>query len=333
MSKPQILENFAEDVQAHSALHAWRCVEPDYREPAGIDVLQRRRFSAIYRIRGVRFDGGNVIAKRCRVQTARLESLIYQKFFPLMRLPALRYYGILEEFGGDFCWLFLEDAAGTFYSPASPELRVLAGRWLAEAHLVAPPAGLTECLPRRDLDHYLGLLRHCRDLLLHHLRSALPFEYSTVLRKITEHLDALEQLWNAIEKICALMPPTLVHGDFVIKNIRVRDACATLLVFDWEFAGWGLPATDLAQFVDRVASPDLDAYCSCIKQKRSHPNLRELQAVAAAGNLLRWLDQINWAISGPEFAPAGKLVKAIAMLQIYEPGLNRSLRTFCTGRP
>jgi Ser/Thr protein kinase RdoA (MazF antagonist) len=250
-----------------------------------------------------------------------------------MRLSALRCYGILEESREEFCWLFLEDAAGTLYSPQSAEHRALAGRWLAEAHLVAAPPGFMERLPRRDLDHYFGLLRYCRDVLSRHLRSALPVEDLAVLRRVAEHLDALEQLWSAIEKICAVMPRTLVHGDFVIKNIRVRDACPALLVFDWEFAGWGLPATDLAQFIDRVASPDLDAYCSMLGHESFDPDLRDIQAVAACGNLLRSLDQISWAISGPEFAAPGKLVKAIAMLQIYEPDLNRALSTFQAGVP
>jgi aminoglycoside phosphotransferase (APT) family kinase protein len=43
------------------------------------------------------------------------------------------------------------------------------------------------------------------------------------------------------------MPRTLVHGDFVPKNVRVRKARhgRELVAFDWETAGLAPPAADL----------------------------------------------------------------------------------------
>ena len=257
--------------------------------------------------------------------------ITYEELMPLTRMPALCCYGVLEEPDGEFCWLFLEDAAGVRYSPHLPHNRALAGRWLAETQLAAMSAGLRSCLPDRGLDHYLRLLRGCRATLLEQLGcGAFSAEDAALLRNIAAHLDALESRWGEVEKICEVMPRTLVHGDFVTKNLRIRAAAASpaLLVFDWEFAGWGVPATDLAQFVDRVASPDLSLYCSILNGEQAHLDLRDIQAVAACGNLLRMIDQISWATAGQEFVFPAQLVKVIILLRSYESSILEALHAF-----
>jgi len=285
----------------------------------------------VYRLNHVRQDGARVIAKRCRTAPARIERAIYEELLPLTGMPALHCYGLLEEPEGEFCWLFLEDAAGARYSPQLPHNRALAGCWLAETQLTALAHNLKSCLPGRDLDHYLRLLRGCRAMLLRHLGgSALSVEGATVFRNIAAHLDALESLWDELEEICDVMPRTLVHGDFVNKNLRIRDAATgpALLVFDWEFAGWGVPAADLAQLIDRVAKPDLDLYCSILNREYSHLDLRDIQAVAACGNLLRMVDQMSWATVDQEFIHPTQLVKAIALLGSYELSIIEALSAF-----
>jgi len=246
-------------------------------------------------------------------------------------MPALHCYGLLEESDGEFCWLFLEDAAGIRYSSQLPHNCALAGCWLAETQLAAVSAGLRSGLPGRELAHYLGLLRSCRGMLLHHLGGrALSAEDAALFRNLVAHLDALESLWGKLVEICRVVPRTLVHGDFVNKNLRVRDTAAgnVLLVFDWEFAGWGVPAADLAQLIDRVASPDLRLYCSILNREYSHVHLRDIQAVASCGNLLRLIDQMSWATAGQEFVLPTQLVKATALLRSYEPSILGALSAF-----
>jgi hypothetical protein len=101
-----------------------------------------------------------------------------------------------------------------------------------------------------------------------------------------------------------------------------------LLVFDWEFTGWGVPAADITQFIDLAASPDLGLYCSILNRGHFHLDLREIQAVAACGNLLRLVDQVSWATAGHEFVLPTQLVKATSRLQFYEPSIRRALSTF-----
>ena len=331
MSRTATPEIMTKGVQAHPAVQAWLQVQSDSWEPSSLELLQGRRYSTVYRLNHVRQDGAKVIAKRCRTATARIEHAIYEELLPLTGMPALHCYGLLEEPEGEFCWLFLEDAAGARYSPQLPHNRALAGCWLAETQLTALAHDLKSCLPGRGLDHYLRLLRGCRAVLLRHLGgSALSVEDATVFRNIAAHLDALESLWDELEEICDVMPRTLVHGDFVNKNLRIRDAATgpALLVFDWEFAGWGVPAADLAQLIDRVASPDLDFYCSILNREYSRLDLRDIQAVAACGNLLRMVDQMSWATAGQEFIDSTQLVKAIALLRSYELSISEALGAF-----
>ena len=331
MPRRKVLEILTEGVREHRAAQAWLQVQPDSRMPASLELLQRRRYSTVYRLNDVRQDGTSVIAKRCRTATARIERMIYQELLPLTGMPTLKCYGTVEEADGDFCWVFLEDATGAAYSPQLPDNRALAGRWLAETQLATGSPNLRSSLPNRALNHYLQSLHGCRAIVLHHMdASELPAADAEVLRRVATYIDAIESLWNEIDEICEVMPPSLVHGDFVKKNMRIRDTAGgpALLVFDWEYAGWGVPATDLAQFTDKVASPDLSIYCSILQRNHSHLNLRDIQAVAACGNLLRMIDQISWAMAGHEFVSPPQLAKAIGLLGFYEASMIGALSDF-----
>src|SRR5207247_194188 len=74
-------------------------------------------------------------------------------------------------------------------------------------------------------------------------------------------LNLLEARWSQVESFCDRMPGTLVHGDFVGKNMNIRTSTdgLALMVFDWETAGWGTPAAD-------VAKVDLDAYWAVVRE-------------------------------------------------------------------
>jgi hypothetical protein len=331
MRRHKVLEILTEGVREHRAAQAWLQVHPDSGAPQSLELLQRRRYSTVYRLNDAGQDGTAVIAKRCRTATARIERMIYDELLPLTGMPALRCYGTLQEADGEFCWVFLEDAAGASYSQQLRDDRALAGRWLAETHLATAAANIQSCLPNRELNHYLQSLHGCRAIVLHHLgANELPAADGGVLRSVGTYMDAIESLWNRIEEICEVMPRSMVHGDFVIKNLRIRDSTAgpALLVFDWEFASWGVPATDLAQFTDRTASPDLSIYCSVLRRDYSHLDLRDIQAVAACGNLLRIIDQVSWATAGHEFVPSAKWVKAIGLLACYQTSMVEALRAF-----
>jgi len=328
MSRLPATEILTECLHEHEAVKAWRQIRPDHLELDSVEIMKRKNKSAVYRLRSTRSDGPAIIAKRCRAATAEVERLIYEQILPRMPIPALHCYGLVKEPEGEFCWLFLEEAVGGSYSPQLSEHRALAACWLAKMHLNTVPALLQACLPDRTLSHYQQLLRSGRATLLDHLahNTALSGDDASVFRKVARHCDVIESHWNQMENICGVMPLTLVHGDFVIKNVRIQDGIApSLVVFDWEFAGWGVPAADLAQFAGFVAAPDLSVYCSVLQRNYPHLDLRDVERAAACGNLFRLLNTITWAISMLQFGPPIFLPKPVATLRVYELRLVQAL--------
>jgi aminoglycoside phosphotransferase (APT) family kinase protein len=122
-----------------------------------------------------------------------------------------------------------------------------------------------------------------------------------VLESIVVQLEALESRWHQVEEFCAGLPPTLVHGDFTGKNLRVRTGRAeiTLLPFDWEDAGWGVPAADLVPSAllgsgGFSANPNIVTYWSVVQDHWPSLGLPTIQRLANLGKAFRCLAAINW---------------------------------------
>ena len=60
-----------------------------------------------------------MIAKRADLATVRHERIVYDKILPAIQVPRLRFYGTAVESDGKHAWLFIEDAGGEPYLPAS----------------------------------------------------------------------------------------------------------------------------------------------------------------------------------------------------------------------
>ena len=331
MPKSVASEVLPERLVEHRAVRAWSQLQPDHAEPTRIEILKlTKRKSAVYRLHGIGPDGGAVIAKRCVAATAEVERMIYEELLPRVSAPVLRCYGFVKESEEDFCWLFLEEALGEMYSPQLPHHRALAGRWLGKIHLALTNPDLKARLPDRGLGYYLALLRHCRATWrgLAAENGIVAGDEVRMLRTLEAHCEVLESRWSDMESICAAMPPTLVHDDFVVKNVRIQPSPSGsgLLVFDWEYAGWGAPGADLAQFIDRAVSPDLSVYCSVLTSAYPHLDEPTIQRVAGCGTLLRLVDSMYWATTwmGPgEYRYSAKVAQT---LRNYEPRLNEELR-------
>jgi thiamine kinase-like enzyme len=331
MSKFEVLTDRLEE---HQAFQAWCRVQSARAAPHTIEAMKRGKKVNVYRLTGVGPDGTAVIAKRCGSAKARVERLVYEEILPLLPVTGLRCRGFLQE-SDDFCWLFMDDAAGELYSQERSEHRSLAGRWLAELHNVTLPASVWTRLPNRELGHYLNLLRGSRATLLHHLAdNPLLFDDArAIFHSVVKHYDVLESRWHDVQSICDVMPRTVVHDDFVMKNMRVRYGATgpELLVFDWEYAGWGMPGADLAQYVDKAISPDLNVYYSARKFASSPLDLRDVQRAGVCGGFLRLLDMIAWAISELAFGSDRYLLKPVALLQDYDVTLVNALNALQWG--
>src|SRR5947208_4391546 len=224
MSKTVTTESLRGNLLQHRAVKAWTQLEPERTEAEAIAVLRlTRKKSAVYRMAGVGPTGAAVVAKRCRTTTAIVERLIYEEVLSSLSLPTLGWHGFVPEPGGEFSWLFLEDAGTHEYSPDNAEHRALAGRWLGAVHRAARAADLQAQLPDRGLSHYLQRLRSSRKALLERVGNpVLSAAEAALLQTVAAQLDLVESHWEEVERFSEGVPPTLVHGDFVIRNLRIR---------------------------------------------------------------------------------------------------------------
>ena len=312
-----------ENLLEHPAVQAWSATEPKHVEPTSVAVLKKWKHdqkSGVYRLAGVGPAGSAVIAKRCPLHTAAAERLIYEEFLPRLALPSLRYYGSVADLDGQSGWLFLEEASGELYSPLNPEHRALAGRWLATLHTFGCRHHWNGRLPDRGPAQHLQMLQMCRGKVLEHLSNpSLTPDGAALLQTVSQQCEVLEKHWPELEALCAEVSRTLIHGDFVIRNLRVRPSAGgpELLVYDWEFAGWGAPFSDLAQFTGRMASPDLAVYRSCLEDWSMIRDGAQVERWADCGRFFRLVDIMYWTSRRLLDGPPKFLVVPLLEFAIY----------------
>src|SRR6266498_961643 len=210
--------------------------------PTAVVALKPQRAgrkSGAYRLEGVGEGGSAIVAKRCTRTTGAVERQVYERLLPRIDVPALRYYGYLEEPDGAFCRLFLEEGGDAMLVETDREF---AARWLARLHTGATVLGNEVALPDCGPDCYLSHLRIGRELIGEVLPRLAPADDERqALQGLCCILEELESDWGPIRLACDAAPRTLVHGDFARKNLRVRitPGGRELLALDWETAGWG----------------------------------------------------------------------------------------------
>ena len=328
MSKNATLEIVRTNLLEHPAVRAWSKLLPGRVEPESVEILQERQKSAVYRLHGVGPGGSTVIAKRCERATALIERTIYEEVLPHLPITALHYYGFTEE-DDTFCWLFLEDVGSERFSPLTKEHRVLAARWLGMMHTSAARVTAAARLPDRGPDHYLEHLRFARHTILQNLTNpALNAGDLALLETIVAQCDVLEFHWSQVEKGCEGVPSTLAHGDFCPKNIRVRpdQAGTNLFSLDWETAGWGVPAADLAPARGRYPAPQVDVttYWSIVRECWPGLDIQAVRRLTNVGRIFRPLAAIRWASMSLAFE---WLEKPIKSMKVYQAELAEAIQT------
>ena len=287
-----MVEDPRRNLRRHPAVKAWCQLRPECLGPDKLEIMQWSVSGdiAVYWMGGVGPAGSAVIAKRCQRARALFEHAIYAEILPKAPFTSLRSYGYLEEPEGEFCWLFLEDAGSERYAPDIEEHRALAARWLGLLHTYAAQNCMPTQFPDRGPNWYLEQLKSARETMLpHRANPALEDDHLATLEGVISQCDFLESRWHDLERLCEGFATTLVHGDFVRKNVAVRTEISgiVLLPFDWEHSGWAVPAADLAHV-------DLATYWSTV---RAHwPNLEKstLERLANAGKIFQLLNAFEW---------------------------------------
>lgn len=297
-----------------AAVEAWRSLAGTHADPARIEVLKRGRDgTAVHRLVLPGGTRSSVIAKRAPETTAAVERIVYEQILPGLPVPTLRYHGSVKEAEGGFRWLFLEDARGEKYRRERQSHRAAAARWLGVLHRSLANVPVVPPLPDRRATHYRRLLRSGRDAL--QLRLAAPElkpEGQAVLEAVLEHCDRLAARWCELETVCEGVPDTLVHGDFIDHNVHVRAAPSgpVFLPFDWEKAGWGVPAEDLS-------SVDGDAYWATVRDAPGGLARDPIRRLASVGRIFRCLVFLDWVMHAHAFDGLDQEIEQIELCRSW----------------
>ncbi|HEX6810044.1 MAG TPA: phosphotransferase [Planctomycetota bacterium] len=308
------------DLDAHPAAVAWRATGGD--RLARIEYvrgnLERGKGRAIFRLFRSGSAGDTIIAKCRKSGPGERERIAYERVLPLLSVPVPRCYGAHDD--GSRVWLFVEDARSERITLESPEHRACAARWLARMHVEAAALPCS-WLPERGAAYYLGVLQQVRTAILDNLQNpAFRSDDVAVLQAVLARTAFLQSVWDRVERLCAAMPRTLVHGDFAAKNVFVRaePAGLELFVIDWEKIGWGVPAIDLSSLAREPAQqiePSIYADAA-----RLPPG--EVAEWAVAGSIFRMLLAMEWSSQSLAFRwPA----KPVGNLQLYLREMERAL--------
>jgi len=155
-----------------------------------------------------------------------------------------------------------------------------------------------------------------------------------ILWNILAQYELLESRWSEVEKLCDNIPQTLVHGDFVAKNMYVRTSedGIDVLPFDWEMAGWGLPAADLAQSPPSSkrfsANPDIAVYGTMVRNFWPDVEIQTLRRLAKFGTLCRLLAAIEWTAQSLAYE---WVQRPISYMSVYQSRLAETIRVMDLG--
>lgn len=306
----------------HPAVKAWSDVAADPVVPESIEVLHPGSRSASYRLMGAGPDGGNVVARQVPVPQAALERALYEDILPHLPVAAPREYGCRAE-GAQGSWLFLEDVGGERCCLADRAHRELAARWVGRLHTEATRIVAAQALPEAGAPRYLAHLRAGRRAIHAQLANpALTAGPVDALRRLVACLDALEDDWARIERACAGVPATLVHGDLRPRNLRLRNRAngdgPELFPIHWKTAGWGVPAADLA-------SIDRPTYWSTVRGRWPGVGFADVRRLASVGRVFRRLAAIR-RLAEPAADSPGPLGPVVVNLQSSHGRLADAIR-------
>ena len=139
------------------------------------------------------------------------------------------------------------------------------------------PAVAETDLPSRGATYYASLVLSARAVLEAALvNDAVDAAGRKLLFDLLRRCDGLEERWDAVERILESVPTTLALPGFGAKNVRVLDGA--LVPFDFENAGWGVPAVELRQV-------DLDAYLGLVRNEWAVDRAQVARLGALGGGL------------------------------------------------
>jgi hypothetical protein len=313
-----------EDLTAHPAVCAWSTLHHGAARPRSIQALRaprkRKHKSCTFRLDEIGPRGSSIVAKLCLRETAELERLIYENILPNLPIPRLEYYGTIGSEDPEMDWIFVEDAGDDRYSRNDEVHRRLAAEWIGTLHVSAWDLPALKQLPDRGPAHYLNCLRSARQRIeASRSNPVITRDQRTVLDRVDAYLQLFEGSWSELERLCQSMPRTLIHGDLGGRNGRIRNNGdhRTLVVFDWETAGIGVPAGDLTSSRIDALSCCLRTYFSATKEVWPFLTLEDIVMFERIGRIFRVIAAIDWASVELSIERADCLPKPVSCMRSY----------------
>jgi aminoglycoside phosphotransferase (APT) family kinase protein len=293
-------------------------------DPERAQVLKSSKKCTVLRIPAMDAHHPNVVVKIGRAVDVDAEIAFYERVAPCLpvEVPAM-HFALRLDTGR---WVFMEDAGVDEYRRERPEHVRAMTSWLAAVHREASSTPATS-MPSRTATHYLDHMASARAAISVSLdEQELGVDDRRLLIEFRMLLDRVRVAWDEVVRVCDRGPITLVHGDLAAKNIRMRPSpgAPRVLVLDWETAGWGWAAPDLASG-SLGWGIDLDRYrveAGEAGEAMDGWTERDLRSYAAIGAVLRYLAAADWAARSLRYAP-GK--RAVSYLRAYSDPLARAL--------
>jgi hypothetical protein len=309
------------ETSEHPAVIAWRGATGIALPATRIDTLQGETFRSVWRLFGCGPQGESIIAKRCRIEEARRERDIYQRIIPKLPVFPVRCHGYLDDdHDVRLAWVFLEDIAGDLpHSVDDAQHRQWLGHWLAVLHTSGSTLDPQDhaLLRDRGTTHFRQYLDYCLENTEgFHSNPALSIDDHRILDELLFQARQVDDCWMPLEAFCKAMPAGIVHGDFKPEHVywHVVEGRPILRMIDWNEAGWGPPALDLAKFLGYRVAPDAQAYVESARQFWPRMSLEDLYRLGAVGELFRAIASVRWAIASLEY---GKIERATTTLRVY----------------
>ena len=312
-----------EKILNHLATLSWLALNSDHNIPESIAMIHTEPDrSTVYRLAAAGPSRSSVIAKSTRIELAHFESLIYERVLSRLSISTPKYFGFLPDSDGESAWLFVQDMGELRWDRNDPVHQKLAARWLAALHTGSENLAKDLPLPFRTQSHYRNILQNARLKIISGMDNpALSDQHLNVLRDVLKELERIDNCWEQVDLFCDRIPMTIMHGDFVEKNLRLSQNRMenTLFAFDWESVGYGVPAQDLA-------SVDAAAYFLAVQPFWPHLTELLVRRLVRLGQVFWTLQLIDWASDNLCFTWAQEPISK--QILYYEVWLREAYQAF-----
>jgi phosphotransferase family enzyme len=316
------------DLAEHPVVRVWSSLGGPV--PTRVELLRRAKSKpAIYRMVFEDTSHPAVFVKHSQRTGLELERRMYQDVLPRLPLTVPRYLGSCLDDEG-LTWLFIEDVGAGEFLAGDPGHRVLAARWLGLMHGSAATRVAGVPFPDAGPARYLGHLHRGRERIRTNLGNpAMDDQDRAILNGMLERLDEVEARWPGVERACQGLPVTLVHGDMRKKNVRIgRGTGAPVLYgFDWEMAGWGVPAADLASACGRGATIRLDpeTYVETVREFWPDFDAAAVSRLSVLGRIFQALAGAEWDGASLRFESTVCLLMPVSSMRIHDTTISGAL--------